>query len=233
MATISYTRIQINKLNDLLDLLSSPESSIRFMKRLIYHMLIQTGLISHNYEHIVYHEQNIMIKNIILFTRKMYDIYHTCFYPTSSILYKQCDCESNSTTLYKKLVNVCDPLIWIVKFRLQLIETIETCDDEKIESITYCIRMLNNHVYYTKLFNNEEQQELVLSKIQCYKEQLKSIAEEFNIELSENIKIELSRSERIYRILKVEKQLEEYVSPNVKQIIQNSDINRYLMEFIE
>ena len=233
MTTISYTRIQFNKLNDLLDLLSSPENSTRFMKRLIYHMLIQTGLISHNYEYLVYHEKNIIIKNIILFTRKMYDIYHTCFYPTSSILSKQYDCDSNRQTLYKKLVDVCEPLIWITKFRLQLIESIENCDNEKLESITYCIRMLNNHRYYTTIFNDEEQKELVLSKIQCYKEQLKSIAEEFNIELSENIKIELSRSERIYRILKVEKQLEEYVSPNIKQIIQNSDINRYLMEFIE
>lgn len=233
MTTISYTIIQINKLNELLDLLSSQETSTRFMKRLIYHTLIQTGLISHNNDYFIYHEQNIIIKNIIIFTRKIYDIYHTCFYPTSSILSKQYDYELNHPTLYEKLIHVCEPLIWILKFRLQLIESIENCYDKKLESITYCIRMLNNHKYCTKLFNNKEQQKLVLSKIQCYKEQLKSIAEEFNIDLTKNIKIELSRSERIYQILKVENQMEESVSLNIKLVIQNSDLNRYLMEFIE
>jgi hypothetical protein len=80
---------------------------------------------------------------------------------------------------------------------------------------------------------NENENELVLNKIIFYKEQLYSIATEMNIELSDELKYELSRSERIYRILITESQIEESVSSNLKQVIQNSDLNRYLMEFIE
>ena len=40
------------------------------------------------------------------------------------------------------------------------------------------------------------------------------------------------RGETIFNILIAEKQMENEVSPNVKQVIQNSDLNRYLMGFI-
>jgi len=40
------------------------------------------------------------------------------------------------------------------------------------------------------------------------------------------------RSETIFNILVAEQQMENDVSPNVKQVIQNSDLNRYLMGFI-
>jgi hypothetical protein len=40
------------------------------------------------------------------------------------------------------------------------------------------------------------------------------------------------RGETIFNILIAEQQMENEVSPNVKQVIQNSDLNRYLMGFI-
>ncbi len=40
------------------------------------------------------------------------------------------------------------------------------------------------------------------------------------------------RGEEIFKILIAEQQIENEVSPNVKQVIQNSDLNRYLMGFI-
>jgi hypothetical protein len=39
-------------------------------------------------------------------------------------------------------------------------------------------------------------------------------------------------SELIFKILIAEQQMEHNVSPNVKQVIQNNDLNRYLMGFI-
>jgi hypothetical protein len=47
------------------------------------------------------------------------------------------------------------------------------------------------------------------------------------------LELSISRGERIYKILITERQIEEEVSPNIKQVIQNSDLNRYLMEFID
>ena len=231
METISHTRIQINKLNDLLNLLSTSQTSSRFMKRLIHQRLIQTGFISHNNEHFVYPNKNTM-RNLIIFMNDLYNIYDTCFFPTNSILVEQYDCIKPTT--HEKLIDVCEPLIcWLLKFRLQLFEPIENYNNEKVKSITHCIYLLNNHRSRARLFMNKEQKELVLNKIQYYKEQLKIIADEFNIELSKNVNLELSRSERIYRILTTETQIEKDVSPNIKQVIQNSDLNIYLMEFIE
>lgn len=236
METISYTRIQVNKLNDLLESLSTSQTSSRFMKRLIYQRLIHNDIISHNIEHFVY-PNSIKMRNLIIFTNDLYNIYDTCFFPTSSILTEQYN-DSESTT-YEKLIQVCEPLIcWLLKFRLQLIEPMKNYRDKKVMSVIHCIYLLNNHRSRARLFRNKEQQNLVLNKIQYYKEQLKIIADEFNIELSENVKLELSRGERIYRILITEAQLEEKISlnvnqQNIKQVIQNSDLNRYLMEFIE
>jgi hypothetical protein len=230
MEKISYNRIQVNKLNDLLDLLSTSQTSSRFMKRLIYNRLIQTRFISHNDQHFVYPNNNTM-RNLIIFTNDLYNIYDTCFFPTSAILSEKYN--NNEPMPYENLINVCEPLIcWLLKFRLQLFEPIENYD-EKVTSVIHCIYLLNNHRSRARLFRNEEQKELILNKIQYYKEQLKMIADEFNIELSENVKIELSRSERIYRILTTETQIEEDVSPNIKKVIQNNDLNRYLMGFIE
>lgn len=230
MEKISYNRIQVNKLNDLLDLLSTSQTSSRFMKRLIYNRLIQTRFISHNDQHFVYPNNNTM-RNLIIFTNDLYNIYDTCFFPTSAILSEKYN--NNEPMPYENLINVCEPLIcWLLKFRLQLFDPIENYD-EKVTSVIHCIYLLNNHRSRARLFRNEEQKELILNKIQYYKEQLKIIADEFNVELSENVKIELSRSERIYRILTTETQIEEGVSPNIKKVIQNNDLNRYLMGFIE
>lgn len=236
MEKFSYTRIQVDKLNGLLDLLSTSRTSSKFMKQLIYHRLVHTGFISHNDEHFVY-PNSIKMRSLIIFTNDLYNIYDTCFFPTSSILTEQYD--DSEQTPCEKLIHVCEPLIcWLLKFRLQLFEPIENSYDKKVMSVIHCIYLLNNHRSRARLFRNKEQQKLVLNKIQYYKEQLYHTAIEFNIELSENVKLELSRGERIYRILTTEAQLEEKISlnvnqKNIKQVIQNSDLNRYLMEFIE
>jgi hypothetical protein len=231
MATFSYNEIQVNKLNELLNLLSISQNSSSFMRRLILQRLIDNGFILHDNKYFVY-PNNYRIRNLMIFTNDLYNIYDTCFFPTSAILSEQYD--NATTSSYGKLIHVCDPLIcWLFKFRLQLFEPIPNYNDEKVKSVVHCIYLLNNHRSRAELFKNEEQKELILNKIEFYKEKLYSIAIEFNIELSENIKLELSRGERIYKILITERQIEEEVSPNIKQVIQNNDLNRYLMEFID
>lgn len=235
MATFSYTENQVNKLNELLNLLSISQNSSSFMRRLIHQRLIDNGFVSYDNQYFVY-PNNYRMRNLIIFTNDLsndlYNIYDTCFFPTSAILSEQYD--NATTSSYEKLIHVCEPLIcWLLKFRLQLFEPIANYNDEKVKSVVHCIYLLNNHRSRARLFKNKEQRELILNKIKFYKEKLYSIAIEFNIELSENIKLELSRGERIYKILINEEQLEEGVSPNIKQVIQNRDLNRYLMEFIE
>ena len=115
MATFSYNEIQVNKLNELLNLLSISQNSSSFMRRLIHQRLIDNGFISHNNQYFVY-PNNYRIRNLIIFTNDLYNIYDTCFFPTSAILSEQYDNATISS--YEKLIHVCEPLIcWLLKFR--------------------------------------------------------------------------------------------------------------------
>ena len=78
-----------------------------------------------------------------------------------------------------------------------------------------------------------KQHELILRDIERLKETIGKLSKQYCIYLPNDLINELSgRSERIFRILTLEKKIEDDVSPNVKQVIQNSDLNRYLMGFI-
>lgn len=231
MKRITYTTIQMSKLNNLMT--SCPSYNI-YEK--IYQNLAYADLISHIKiledkslgNPIIYFSENIhSIKNILYFVEqmnKLYKIYNDiCF---------------NYTKICERLLTLdCDNLFWLIKFELQIIEPLENYREYKLRKITDVNSLLNNikfHVEWMKYENkNKNENELVLNKIIFYKEQLYSISTEMNIELSDELKYELSRSERIYRILITESQIEESVSSNLKQVIQNSDLNRYLMEFIE
>lgn len=227
--TITYTTIQISKLNNLMT--SFPSYNI-YEK--IYQYLAYTDLISHikiledkslGNPTIYFSENSHSIKNILYFVKqmnKLYEIYNNiCF---------------NYTKICERLLTLdCDDLFWLIKFELQIIEPLENYQEYKLRKITDINSLLNNikfHVKWIK-YENENENELVLNKIIFYKEQLHSIANEMNVELSDELKYELSRSERIYRILITKSQIEESVSSNIKQVIQNNDLNRYLMEFIE
>jgi hypothetical protein len=86
-----------------------------------------------------------------------------------------------------------------------------------------------------KLLMNEMYDEaLVNSTFDKIKIEMMEIIKYLNIDLPKDIEDELkdTRAERIFSMLVAEEQLEDGVSPNVKQVIQNRDLNRYLMGFI-
>ena len=69
MATFSYNEIQVNKLNDLLDLLSTSQTSSRFMKRLIYnrrHLKLNIIITAQTYNNIPLDVRK-NITNLLLF----------------------------------------------------------------------------------------------------------------------------------------------------------------------
>jgi hypothetical protein len=75
----------------------------------------------------------------------------------------------------------------------------------------------------------------IVEKIDKIKCEIASIINMFDLSkrVSEEIMMDLCRSERIYHILITERKMNENnVTPNVRRVIQNSDLNRYMMGFI-
>lgn len=98
-------------------------------------------------------------------------------------------------------------------------------DNGKFES--YNIKLLYlilKHYYSNSTVVSEDE-------IEEYINIIYSISDKFNIELPDELKIKL-RCKKICLILDTESQVEEHVSPNLKKVIQNKDLNRYLMGFI-
>lgn len=94
------------------------------------------------------------------------------------------------------------------------------------------IDYLNEHRNHTMERLIGEQRELILKDIQYFKETIGQLVNNYGIELPNDLAQEVFRHERIFNILTIQKQLENKVTPNVKQVIENRDLNRYLMEFI-
>jgi hypothetical protein len=97
-----------------------------------------------------------------------------------------------------------------------------------VEHVRRYIDYLNIHRNHTIERLTEEQRNLILKDIQQIKQKIGRVATEFKIELPED----LLRPERIFNILAFMEQVENEVSPNVKRVIQNKDLGRYLMGFI-
>jgi hypothetical protein len=126
----------------------------------------------------------------------------------------------------------------IYKVRIILMG-VELCFAESKYVINNIIRgeIYSINLRKKKLLMNEMNmydEALVNSTFDKIKIEMLEIIKYLNIDLSKDIEDELkdTRAERIFSILVVEEQLEDEVSPNVKQVIQNRDLNRYLMGFI-
>lgn len=94
------------------------------------------------------------------------------------------------------------------------------------------IDYLNEHRNHTMERLIGEQRELILKDIQYFKENIGQLVNDYGIKLPNNLAHEVFRHERIFKILTIQRQLEDKVSLNVKHVIENRDLNRYLMEFI-
>lgn len=101
-----------------------------------------------------------------------------------------------------------------------------------VELIRREIDYLNEHRQHTMDRLSGEQRELILKDISHLKDQIGQLAIDNDIILSEDLACEVFRPDRIFKTLTFIKQVENEVRPNVKQVIQNNDLARYLMEFI-
>lgn len=125
---------------------------------------------------------------------------------------------------------------WILSFRLALYSPITHLYKNNIIMLFNLPGYeINKYILFANSCNDCKMKQQITEKMEDFKEKINSIAVEFNIKLPEFLATYLSRSERIYRILNVEKQVEEgeNIGKNIKIIIQNNDLNRYLMEFID
>jgi hypothetical protein len=84
--------------------------------------------------------------------------------------------------------------------------------------------LILKHYYSNRSVVPEDEIEECINKIY-------SIANNFDIELPDELKIKL-RCKKICLILDTEAQVEDHVSPNLKKVIQDKNLNRYLMGFI-
>lgn len=108
------------------------------------------------------------------------------------------------------------------------------------ETISDAINIIRGEIYYVNLrkkkllISEMYDEELVNNIFDKIKIEMLEIIKYLNIDLPKDIEDELkdTRAERIFSMLVAEEQLEDGVSPIVKQVIQNGDLNRYLMEFI-
>ena len=96
------------------------------------------------------------------------------------------------------------------------------------EKILNVINMLKEHETEAIAIGEDR----MLDKLDTMKGQIGQIIKDLDINIPNNIMKDLLRSERIIYILTVERALEDKVSTNVNQVICNSDLNRYLMGFI-
>ena len=74
--------------------------------------------------------------------------------------------------------------------------------------------------------------ELILNEIQETKNKIGRFIEKSHIKVPRDLELELFRHERIFHLLKTEQQMEDELSANVKKVVQSSDLNRYIMGFI-
>lgn len=107
-----------------------------------------------------------------------------------------------------------------------------TNNDRMVELIRREADYLSEHYNHTMERLTGEQRELVLMEILNVKGKINDIVTKYRIQLPNDLYIQLCRPERIFATLTAEKQLEDGATQNVKKVIQNSDLNRYLMEFV-
>ena len=119
-----------------------------------------------------------------------------------------------------------------IKLRVHDYQSIK-CDDDDSQKDNFLAKMRNvitNEIIEIELYNDMIYPNMfyipITQEIRLF---FRYHQFQTNIRVYPTIK---DRGEEIFKILIAEQQIENEVSPNVKQVIQNSDLNRYLMEFI-
>lgn len=220
--SITYTQEQIDRLNiyfnsylhnDMMEHILSKNQLISLIKETIHH----------EYE----------INNIIKTINDFDDIILKMYIPIDLVfcdLYKNLNLQNK---IYSSYCNHCELYCGLLCIKLSLYSPIIDLYEKDIISLfNITVYEINKYIIMSNSFDDDIKLSM-MENIKNFKEKINSIAIEFNIKLPEDLATHLSRSERIYRILIFENQIEEYVGNNVKQIIQNSDLNRYILEFID
>ena len=121
-------------------------------------------------------------------------------------------------------------------FQLFLLKYVEPITSMKYPNVRTTLNLmdsilmkLNGYVKQADEFGDAN----IVSGVEQIKDQLGKFIIELELTLPEEMMLDLLRSERIIRILKVEQALEDKVSPAINQVICNSDLNRYLIGFID
>lgn len=96
------------------------------------------------------------------------------------------------------------------------------------------IDTLNGYKYQSIEKLTKEKYDTIFSDIQHFKREIGKIAMKQEIYLPDDLAYEVFRHEQIFKILTFMEQIEDEdeVTANVKQIMQNKDLGRYLMGFI-
>jgi hypothetical protein len=103
-----------------------------------------------------------------------------------------------------------------------------------VKFLELCLEVLSVSMGHAVTFNNQE----VINEIDDTKKKIVILIRKLNLEpIMRNVDtskiFEFLRSEQIFHILITEQRFEENkVSPNVRRVIQNSDLNRYILGFI-
>ena len=102
-------------------------------------------------------------------------------------------------------------------------------DSQKDNFLTKMRNIITNEIIEIELYNDMIYPNMFYIPITQEIRNFRHHQFQTNIRVYPTIK---DRGEEIFKILIAEQQMEDKVSPNVKQVIQNSDLNRYLMGFI-
>lgn len=101
-----------------------------------------------------------------------------------------------------------------------------------VELIRREIDYLNQHKKCAMKMLGGEQQYLIMEGVKNAKENVGKLVEKYIIDLPEDLHAEIFRFEKIFTILVAEEIIGDNFSPSVGEVLQNKDLNRYLMEFI-
>lgn len=95
------------------------------------------------------------------------------------------------------------------------------------------IEIINHYLKYAMEKFTKEEQTIIIQKGKHFKKLLGEMSITVNAELPDYLRQELFRHERIYKILITQEQIGDNFTPNLGEVLQNNDLNRYLLEFID
>lgn len=120
----------------------------------------------------------------------------------------------------------------LLKMKLLLCSQIITTNDIMVGFVEKEIMQVNEYKKHSiENFVGEKQQNII-QEVENIKNQIYELVCEYEVKLPFELACEICRTERIYRILIAEEMIGDNFGPSVGKVLQNKDLNRYLLEFI-